>query len=309
MKNLTSIFITIIVVLVSVSCSSDSSVYDPFKEQTKQPFYPARLSFRSVNDNGAITEKNWVFEYNSDNTIKRYTYTHSVSGTNIDIEETKVGNLRYYTDYKGNRCIETKSYSSYSSKRLADILVYTDTITEDARFNNNHIESIDTKGWRTTNGETVTTLSSRQTFNYSNDLCTSSTYTDSNNETTYTYKWNNNMLAVVTIHNQSKNNSDLTHDTYEYRYDNRTLASYYEFNPLAFVYGNKPQIYDAMGYLGKSTPYLLEFEEYNGYESINGKRYDIQSVQRSYHIMSGANSLIYSAESPGYSEYIFNFNN
>ena len=307
MKKIISLSLIALAAIIVTSCSDESSLSDPFKEQSRQPFFPKNLSFRSTNNNGTVTEDSWVFEYNSDNTVKRYTCIHKITGYNLDIEERRIGDLRYYNDYTGSKCIEAKVYVDYSSRKLAEMLTYTDTITEDVVFSGNYISSINTKGWRTTSGDRVSTLSSKQTFNYTNDLCTGSTFIDNNNEKTYTYSWKNNMLVNVVVHNQNKKNSDLTHDTYEYSYNNKIFATNYVFNPLAFIYNNKPLIYDAMGYMGKSTPYLLELEKYDGYENINGKKYDIQSEQHSYHIMSGTNSLIYSAESPGYSEYIYNF--
>ena len=71
MKKIISLSLIALAAIIVTSCSDESSLSDPFKEQSHQPFFPKNLSFRSTNNNGTVTEDSWVFEYNSDNTDNR----------------------------------------------------------------------------------------------------------------------------------------------------------------------------------------------------------------------------------------------
>ena len=207
MKKNISIIAAIAVLFTLVSCGSDSDSTNPYKEQTKMPMYPKTLSFNSINNDGSTTREQWTFKYNSDSTIQSYTYTHSIVSGDTEISEKKDGALRYYQDFTNSRCIETKVYSTYTSKKGINKLEYSDTITEDVKFAGELISSIRTSGWRTTNG-VIETISSNRTFTYANDYCTGSTYNDKENEVSYSYKWNGDNMVKATVHKQSKGSSN-----------------------------------------------------------------------------------------------------
>lgn len=306
MKKITKIVATIATILTLASCGSDSDSFNPYKEQTKMPLYPKTLSFSSINNDGATTKENWTFQYNNDSTIKSYTYSHKITSSDAIITEQKEGTLRYYTDYTNSRCIETTIYSRYSSKRGTNTLVYTDTVTENVKFSGQYISSISTTGWRTTNG-VVETISNHRNFTYANEYCTASTYNDKNDEVSYTYKWNGEKLAKVTIHKQGKESSNMTNDTYSYTYSRKDVAKDYDFNLLAFIYAHNPEIYSAMNLFGKTTPYKLMNKEYESYGMRNGREYELESEQHSFVIMEDEKSVLFIGDSPGYSEYIYTF--
>ena len=306
MKKSTTIIAVIATILALASCSDDSNRFDPYKEQTKMPIYPKSLSFKSVNNDGATTAENWAFNYNSDNTIKNYTYEHAISSGDTDIRESRQGALRYYVDYTGSRCIETTIYSKYSSKRPTSTLVYTDTITEFVKFDGDYISSIRTSGWRTTNG-IAETISSNRVFTYAKDFCTSSTYDDKTTEIAYSYKWHGERLVQATVHKQSKESSNMTYDTHNYTYNRKEIAKDYGFNIMAFVYAHTPEVYSAMNFFGKGIPYKLESKEYDSYGMRNGREYEIESELHYFTIMEDKNTVTILTDSPGYSEYIYIF--
>ena len=302
-----SIIATIAAILTLSSCGSDSDGFDPYKEQTKMPMYPKALSFRSVNNDGAVTQDSWKFKYNNDYSIKEYSLEHSINSDDTEIKESKQGSLRYINNhYTGSRRIETTIYSKYSSKKGTNTLVYTDTIVETVKFNGNYISSIETSGWRTTNG-VVEEISSNRSFTYSGEFCTSSTYEDNTNKTSYTYNWRGERLVKATINKQGKESSNMTNDTYSYTYSEKELAKNYEFNPMAFIYTHNPEIYSAMNFFGKTTPYKLESKKYDSYGMRNGREYELESELHYFTIMEGESSVTFSADSPGYSEYFYKF--
>lgn len=307
MNKRISVIAAIATIMALVSCGGDGDGFDPYKEQTKSPMHPKALSFRSVNNDGAVTQENWKFQYNSDNSIKSYTYEHSLNADDTSIKENRKGTLRYINNhYTGNRRIETTVYSRYSSKKGTSTLVYTDTVVETVKFIGNTISSIETSGWRTTNG-VVEEISSNRSFTYTGELCTASTYEDNTNKVSYSYKWHGKRLAQATVHKQGKESSNMTYDTHNYTYSNKELAKDYGFNVLAFIYAHNPEIYSAMNFFGKSTPYKLELKDYESYGMRNGHEYELEAEQHYFTIMEGESSVTFSADSPGYSEYIYKF--
>lgn len=302
-------FSTMMLLLASgisfLSCGSDSDSFDPYNEQKKTEFFPSKLVFRSSNNNSETTE-NWTFTYDDDNNIGKYTYKQNLKSGALTIVEQKSGKLSYYEDYEGKRRITNRIYTTYTSRGNNTTYTYKDTITEDVTFNGNLIAAIETSGVHNVGGK-AETVSHIRTFTYSGDYLTGSTFKDNNSETTYTYKWNGERLAQVTVHTQNNANSDLTHDTYDYTYEKKEVSSNYGFNTLAFIYGHNPQIYAAMGFFGKTTPYLLATSKYSSYERINGVRYETQAVDNSFDIVEKSNSVVYTAESTGYDEYTFTF--
>lgn len=305
MKNCRYLFALLTVVVALVSCGSDGSDGNPFDNQVQRPFYPEKLTFKSVNKN-AVTTEIWTFDYNTNSTIHKYTYKRSVEGSNLTIIEEKSGELFYYEDYNGRKRIENKVKASYTSRKATDVLTYNDELTEDVTMLEGLIQSINTTGKRNTAG-VEEAISNQRIFTYSNEFCTGSTYKEQGRETTHSYTWNGNKLTKVTAHSQSNTGSELTHDVYDYSYNGRSLATNYGFNTLAFIYGHNPQIYAAMGLFGKTTPYMLELEIYNSSEKFNGETFNTQSVHRSYNILESGNSIIYNVDSPSYNEYIFTF--
>ena len=303
MKKFAYLFIFVSALFFTVSCS-DSDSFDPYQEQEKVPFYPAKMTFRSATDKSS-TQEDWTFKYDSDKYITNYTCKQTVKKNDgLTITENTSGKLDYYIDFDGNRRIVNQIVVEYKSSKGAE---YKDTITENAKFIGNYISSIEVMKKHHQNG--VSEINSYvRNFTYTQDYCTGSSIRDKNNETTYTYRWNGDKLTQATIHSQSITGSNLTHDTYDYTYNDRELVSDYGFDPLAFIYGHNNKIYAAMGFFGKSTPYKLETLSYNGYEKIDGRQYPLQSFILDYNIIEVQGSIVeYSAIADNYLEYKYTF--
>ncbi len=306
MKKIHNFIWAIAATLFICSCS-DSDSFDPYKNQSIRPLHPTTLTFSSLNNEDTQTDKSWNFKYNADNSINSYDYTYKVKTKDgVEIQETHHGALTYYTDATGNGGILNKLVISNQMKEITATQGYSDTITEDAKIVAGKIESIKSIVQRTyINGET-TTFSTNQTFTYSDKYCTGSTITTPDETITYTYKWSNAVLSKVTIYTRS--NSDIKHETYEYTYS-RDLATDYIFNTMSFIYGNLPEIYSAMNFFGEISAYKLEGEHFSGYRTINNEQHNLSPTSREYSILETANSVTYTADSPGTSTYFYTFSN
>lgn len=304
MKKFAYLLVFVSTLFLTAACSSDNDNFDPYQSQEKVPLYPSKMTFRSATDNSS-TQEDWTFKYNNDNTIRSYTCKQTVKKNDgLTIVEKTSGKLDYYVDFDGNRRIVNQILVEYKSSKGAE---YKDTITENAKFLGNYISSIEVIEKHHQGG--VSEINSYvRNFTYAQDYCTGSSVRDKNNETTYTYRWNGDCLTQATIHNQSINGNNLTHDTYDYTYSSRELVSDYGFNPLAFIYGHNPKIYAAMGFFGKTTPYKLETLSYNGYEKIDGRQYPLQSLLLDYSITEVRGTTVeYSALAENYLEYSYIF--
>ena len=62
-----------------------------------------------------------------------------------------------------------------------------------------------------------------------------------------------------------------------------------------------------MNLFGETSAYEIESENYSGYRNINGTRYDISPVSRSYSLLESNNSVTYAADSPNFISYFFTF--
>ena len=96
---------------------------------------------------------------------------------------------------------------------------------------------------------------------------------------------------------------------YKYTYNSRDLATDYNFNTMAFIYGNMPEVYAAMNLFGVTSAYKLEGESYSGYRNFAGTSKPIAPVHRSYIILDNVNSVTYTADSQSSSMYKFTFSN
>lgn len=294
-----------ICLITFTSCGSDSES-DPFEKQDKRYFYPKSLQFRSSN-NLTETKEDWNFSYNSDKTIKSYTRKSTIKSGNLEIVEIEKGTLRYYYDWNNNRKIENRKTFSYNSKDLTTMLTYNDTIIETATFTGAYISSIEATGTRNEEG-LEKPLSYITNLAYSGDFCTSAVYRDNSFEKSYSFNWKGNQLKEVNYDERSiAAQPDEVHSTYKYEYDNRELAVDYSFNTMAFVYNHLPEIYSAMGFLGKATPYKIQDETFSEYRIINNNTRPTQSIVKSYTIMDTHDNVIYNATSPNYTEYQYNF--
>lgn len=307
-----SLFIAILTLgMVFTGCSDSDSdsepPYDPFSKQVQRIIYPASLLFRNTTNNETVTKENWEFTYNHDNTIASYKFEQTIKGENIDITENINGSLAYREEWDGSKSIITDVTSNYVSTTKSGTLTREEEYRETAQIENDVIISIERKGDCTENG-IPKTISSNRVFTYSNKFCTGSTFEDSDEKIKYTYTWENNKLTKATIHTTSKSNSNISHGEYTYSYDDG-LATNYGFNTLAFVQSHNPQIYGAMNLFGKTTPYLLEKQNYSEYEKFDGIRHETQKITREYTISdnNSLNSIIYSVISPTYKEYVYEF--
>lgn len=309
MKKTYYILIATIITLTIGACS-DSENYDPYKEQNKRPFYPTNITFGNLNNDGTQIDKKWELTYNTNNNIKAYKYDYNIKTSNgVEMKEIHTGELTYHKDPStGNDVIQNILTVNSNVTSLTTIESYNDKITEYVEITDGMIQKITTLGQRTYSNGEKEAYSSTRTFTYTDKYCTSSTLIDNSGTTTYTYKWNNGKLNSTTKYLQD-NSNNVTQEEYKYTYDNKNLATDYEFNTMAFIYGNMPEIYAAMNLFGATSAYKIESENYSGYRNFTGTPKPIAPVSRNYAILETTNSIAYTADSPSSSTYIFTFSN
>lgn len=308
--NILSIIAILIASISFVACSDSDNESNPYNDQVKRHFYPTTYTFRSVTNNGVTNTESWEFTYDSQNRISTYKCTQTAKGMGDDITSCKEGKLRFYNDHNGRKQIVNDISTTYSNNTTNGTVSYTETTTERATFSGNLISQIVTDGIRYENGSnTPKPVSSTQTFTYSDEFCTSSTYSDYEKDVKYSYTWKSNKLSKATIHSESKDKSEIKHETHEYSYNKANLACDYGFNTLAFIYGHMPDVYSAMNGFGKNTPYILEHETIKGYNESGTDHNDRPVIERDFQILDNgiSNNVKYIVDSPTYSEYLYNF--
>ena len=309
MKKIFSTFLAATIALAFAACS-ESENFDPYKNRSKRPFYPTTVSFANLNNDGSQIGKEWKLTYNSDNSIKAYTYDYSVKASSgVVMNEQHSGELSYYKDPStGNDVIQNILTLNSNVISLASTESYCDKITEYVELSNGAIQKIKTLGQRTYSNGEQEAYSTTRTFTYSDKYCIGSTLIDNSGTTTYKYNWSNGKLSSIVKYQQDHGNN-VIQEEYKYTYDNRELATDYEFNTMAFVYGNMPEIYAAMNLFGATAAYKIEGESYSGYRNFTGTSKPIAPVNRNYTIMETTNSVAYTADSQSSSTYIYTFSN
>lgn len=308
MKNTYYLLIATAITFTLSACSESES-FNPYKNQVKKPFYPTTITFSNTNNDGAQTEKKWEFTYNDDNSIKAYKYEYSVKASNgVLMKEEHSGELTYHKDpATGNSSIKNTLTINSNVTSLSATESYSDKIIELADISNGVIQKITTYGERTYSNNEEETYQNNHTFTYSDKFCTSSTLTDNTGTTTYTYNWGSGKLNSI-IKYQQDNSNNVTQEEYKYTYDNNNLATDYEFNIMAFVYGNMPEIYAAMNLLGATSAYKIEGEGYSGYRNFTGTTKPMAPVNRNYTIREQSSDVItYTADSPSSITYTYTF--
>lgn len=245
------------------SCSSDDSSYNPYFHQEKSPFYPNEIRIEKQSGKRDISEK-WTFEYNTDRTISAYTHETTTKQQKEGYIETTVekesGSLSYYNNGNIVNVISTEKeifgydYQKYSKERIIENVECVEgRITAIERM----IDSYNKDGVKTSSTTT------NRTFEYAGEHCVASTYTDRDNAAghithTYTYNWDGG-CRLTSIDIDEKGGDSRTRKTYNYTYGK--LGTNHVFQANAFLYNHMPQIYAAMGYMGKDCPYTLYREE------------------------------------------------
>lgn len=244
------------------SCSSDDSSYNPYFHQEKSPFYPNEIRIEKQSGKRDISEK-WTFEYNTDRTISAYTHETTTKQQKEGYIETTVekesGSLHYANDAKIINEIECEKeifgydYQKYSKER----------IFENVQCVEGRVEAIERIIISYDKNGSESTTTTNRTFEYAGEHCVASIYTDWDNVAghithTYTYNWDGDCrLASIDI--DEKGGDSRTRKTYNYTYGK--LGTNHVFQANAFLYNHMPQIYAAMGYMGKDCPYTLYREE------------------------------------------------
>ena len=309
MKKIFSTLIAATIALTFSACSESES-FDPYKNRSKRPFYPTTVSFSNLNNDGSHSEKEWKLTYNSDNSIKAYTYDYSVKASSgVVMNEQHSGELSYHKDPStGNDVIQNILTLNSNVTSLASTESYCDKITEYVELSNGAIQEITTLGQRTYSNGEQEAYSTTRTFTYSDKYCIGSTLIDNSGTTTYKYNWSNGRLSSI-VKYQQDNGNNVTQEEYKYTYDNRELSTDYEFNTMAFIYGNMPEVYAAMNLFGATAAYKIEGESYSGYRNFTGTSKPIAPVNRNYTILETTNSVTYTADSQSSSTYLFTFSN
>ena len=308
MKNRINIIAIIATILAFTACS-DSDSFNPYEAQKKVSFYPQTLSYINNNRSSDTTE-DWTFTYNNDNTIKSYSSKQTIVKGQLIITQTEKGELSYSKDLNGNMRIKNDVTKDYSNNVGDMENNRKETISETVTFKGDNIVKIELDK-SVQNGSNNEQTYGEWSFEYNNDYCTRATYKEDNKESiTYLFHWNGYLLTQVSINSQNKN-KDLQNEIHEYSYSN-ILAKDYEFDPMAFVLGNFPKIYAAMGFFGKTTPYLLESEKYElsirNLEINNGEPYQEDDLMRDYSIADNNTFVTVEVQSDNDSYSVYRFN-
>ena len=308
MKKAYHILIATVVAITLAACSESDS-FNPYKNQVKKPFYPTTITFSNINNDGAQIDKKWELTYNADKSIKAYKYEYSVKASNgVQMKEEHTGELTYHKDpLTGNSSIKNTLTVTSNVTSLSAAEIYSDKIIELADIANGVIQKITTYGERTYSSGEEETYQNNLSFTYSDKYCTSGTLTDNTGTTTYTYNWGSGKLNSIRKHQQD-NSNNITQEEYNYTYDSNNLAVDYEFNIMAFVYGNMPEIYAAMNLMGATSAYKIEGESYSGYRNFTGTTKPIAPVNRNYAVWEQSSDVItYTADSPSSITYTYTF--
>ncbi len=307
------IYYTLIATIaLTLGACSESENFNPYKDQNKRSLYPTTITFSNLNNDSSQVEKSWTLAYNNDNSIKNYTYKYyAKTSHDVVINEEHIGKLSYHKDrVTGNDIIMNIITLTSQTTTETTTESYSEKITEMVEISNGTIDKITTLGLRTYPNGTEETISSTRTFAYSNKFCIASTLIDTIGTTTYKYSWSSGKLNSVTKIQEDKS-YNITQEEYIYTYNSRDLATDYNFNTMAFIYGNMPEVYAAMNLFGVTSAYKFEGESYHGYRQFAGsqERRPIPPIHRSYTILDNVNSVSYSADSQSSTVYKFTFSN
>ncbi len=289
-------------------CSCDDS--ETIKEPTVNfigDFLPTEITFVKSNNNIDVNEKWSQIVRDSENRIISYKYTLEI---NDDIREEKKENecrLHYYTDLNGKEAIRATTNITFYKKTYSNGIEesYSETTDENISTNNSGlVESIKAITYHYGSGTTEPTIKdSEQKFTYDGNFCTGSKYIEKDISISYKYTWDAYRLKSVTILKEDSKNKFVDYKTYEYTYDATELYEYSGTQLLAFIQGGCQQILASMGYLGKSTPYILLEETQNGYTKYGNTSSPDTPITNTFELIGDANQrFTYSAVSDIYDE-------
>lgn len=266
MRKILYLLLPIALIAISISScssSSDDTAFNPYLEQEKSPFYPNEIRIEKQSGKRDISEK-WTFEYNTDRTISAYTHETTTKQQKEGYIETTVekesGSLSYYPNGKIANIINAeKEIFGYDYQKYNKEIIIENVECVEGRVEaiERMIDSYNKEGVKTSSTTT------NRTFEYAGEHCVASIYTDRDNAAghithTYTYNWDGDCrLASIDI--DEKGGDSRTRKTYNYTYGK--LGTNHVFQANAFLYNHMPQIYAAMGYMGKDCPYTLYREE------------------------------------------------
>ena len=296
--------------LFFVSCN-DGDEFDPFTQQTKGEFTPNEVTLKKSSNSMDIIETWANIVRNSQNKVVSYNYTREVKG-DITESEKRTYTIDYFTNHEGKEVIRTNANVEYYKLNSNDGLEdkYTQKILENVAINRQgYIESISTTIDHLEDGATEPkTTTSKRTFTYDGDFCTSSTYLDENIKTTYKYNWSAYQLKRITVLKENFKKNTVDYNTYKYTFDRKEFYRYSGTEILPFVQSGIPQIFASMGYLGKCTPYILTDEIQSGYTKFGNVTSENTEIRNSFHLDGDANTMFtYSGISNIYNTYSVTF--
>ena len=102
----------------------------------------------------------------------------------------------------------------------------------------------------------------------------------------------------------------IEYDKFDYTYNNDSVYIYSGTQLLPFVQRGLPEVFAAMGYFGKSTPYLLAEEKHSGYLKHNSSNTTTTSTEttNNYSLVGDVESgFTYNAQSNIYSTFYIDF--
>lgn len=296
------------------SCGDDSdNSYNPFDEESKGEFYASSITAEKVTSNFQEIE-NWTgIVKDSLDRVVRYSYNYNYDTQDGDIKNEKRENkIYYFKTHDKLDAITVKSNLEYNQSQKGITTKYSQQITDNIEINaNGYISKISTtiEHYENDSAEPVIKTSKRE-FIYSGDICISSTFCDDESETTYTYDWNAYQLTGITILKENNVKGFVEYDKYDYTYNNDSVYIYSGTQLLPFVQRGLPEVFAAMGYFGKCTPYLLTEEKHSGYfKHNNSNAPDTPTETTNQYNLTGdvESGFTYNAQSNKYSTFYIDF--
>jgi hypothetical protein len=307
-KRFFGILATLFLGTVLVSCS-ETEERNPFEEQKKGDFSPKQVVISKIGDNRTIVESWKNIRRDNENRVTGYEYAFEMKGDILQVESRNC-TLDYYTDFNKNECIRNRYIVEYTKTDRGITEKYTENVLEDVTINaRGYISRIETVTDHFANNSTeAVTTTSERVFTYNGDLCTASTYNDEEYKITYNYKWDGYMLKNLTVLKENKKDGSVEYNTYAYTFDKKAIYPYTGTSLMPFVQSGMPQIYAAMGYLGKCTPYVLLEETQGGYTKFGDMTSNNIKVHNYFNLEGDPTmKMTYTALSNIYNSYSITF--
>ena len=301
------------VLFVSSCDNGEDNIYNPFDEETKGEFYASSITAVKITSN-ILESENWTnIVKDASNRIAQYSYDYNYTTLSGDTKnEKRDSKIYYFKTHDKQDAITVQSHLEYNQQQGGIASKYSQKISDNIAINaDGYISKISTTiaHYESDSVEPVIKTSERE-FIYSGDICISSTFCDEESKITYTYDWNAYQLTGITVLKDNHVKGIIEYDKFDYTYNNDSVYIYSGTQLLPFVQRGLPEVFAAMGYFGKSTPYLLAEEKHSGYLKHNSSNTTTTSTEttNNYSLVGDVESgFTYNAQSNIYSTFYIDF--